>query len=92
LKGIRCPSPLLGKGGMVLSCPDAIGKAIERYTKRTEAELGEFIEKVPTLSNFAEKSDKSAPRNVVGVCPDCGCALISEGGCNVCKFCGYSKC
>ena len=27
-----------------------------------------------------------------GNCPDCGSVLISEGGCLVCKECGYSKC
>ena len=25
-------------------------------------------------------------------CPECGGALIFEGGCNTCKDCGYSKC
>ncbi len=31
VKGIRCPSPIWVNGGMVLSCPDAIAKTIERY-------------------------------------------------------------
>lgn len=25
-------------------------------------------------------------------CPECGAALVFEGGCNTCKHCGYSKC
>ena len=25
-------------------------------------------------------------------CPECGAALVFEGGCNTCKSCGYSKC
>lgn len=34
LKGIRCPSPLLTRGGMVYSCADAIAKALEMYYSR----------------------------------------------------------
>ena len=25
-------------------------------------------------------------------CPECGAKIIYEGGCNVCKSCGWSKC
>ena len=25
-------------------------------------------------------------------CPECGEILVFEGGCNVCKACGWSKC
>jgi ribonucleoside-diphosphate reductase alpha chain len=25
-------------------------------------------------------------------CPDCGAPLVHEGGCDVCKFCGWSRC
>lgn len=91
LKGIRCPAPLLGKGGLILSCPDAIGRALENYLQRKKAEeIGEAIPEATTLDNFVKDSLKFT--NVVGVCPDCGGALIHEGGCNVCRSCGYSKC
>ncbi|TET90266.1 MAG: vitamin B12-dependent ribonucleotide reductase [Methanomassiliicoccales archaeon] len=91
LKGIRCPAPLLGKGGLILSCPDAIGRALENYLQRRRLEdLGEPIPEATTLDKFVESPLTFT--NVVGVCPDCGGALIHEGGCNVCRSCGYSKC
>jgi ribonucleoside-diphosphate reductase alpha chain len=91
LKGIRCPSPLMGKGGIILSCPDAVGKALEKYMKRKRSlEAGEPIEEATTLDRFAPEPIFSG--NVVGVCPDCGAALVHEGGCMVCRSCGYSKC
>ncbi len=33
LRGIRCPNPFRMKEGLVLSCPDAIGIALETYLK-----------------------------------------------------------
>jgi ribonucleoside-diphosphate reductase alpha chain len=92
LRGIRCPAPLLAKGGVVLSCPDAMSKAIDKHIKR-KRDIGEedIIEKATTLDNFIDKSDG---RNVVGVCPDCGGPLIFEEGCSKClnPGCGYTKC
>jgi len=91
LKGIRCPAPLLGKGGLILSCPDAIGRALENYLQRKKSEeMGEPIPEATTLDKFVESPLQFT--NVVGACPDCGGPLIHEGGCNVCKSCGYSKC
>ena len=84
LKGIRCPSPLLARGGPILSCPDAVAKALESHVK------GEGIPKAARLDYFEGKeTTKKAP---VGVCPDCGNPLVYEEGCRVCKQCGYSTC
>jgi ribonucleoside-diphosphate reductase alpha chain len=92
LRGIRCPAPLLAKGGVVLSCPDAMSKAIERHIKQ-KRDVGEedIIEQATTLDNFIDKREGS---NVVGVCPDCGGPLIFEEGCSKCinPGCGYTKC
>ena len=87
LKAIRCPNPLLARGGPILSCPDAIAKAIEEHIK------GKEVFEAPRLEHFEKKEEplhvEKAP---VGVCPDCGSPLIYEEGCRVCKQCGYSTC
>ena len=46
-------------------------------------------------SNLNNKTD--APKNQIITssthnCPECGEPLIHEGGCDICKMCGYSKC
>ncbi len=92
LRGIRCPAPLLAKGGVVLSCPDAIAQAIKRHIKK-KRDFGEedIIEEATTLDKFVDEGDSN---NVVGVCPDCGGPLIFQEGCAKCLNggCGYSKC
>jgi len=90
IRGIRCPSPFLAKGGMVLSCPDAIAKAVELYLEGKK-EHPPVAEEAITLKDFEDK-EPTALENVVGVCPDCGNAVGYEEGCMICRFCGWSKC
>jgi ribonucleoside-diphosphate reductase alpha chain len=97
LKGIRCPSPLMGKGGIILSCPDAIGKAIENHVKDDQKtkDLEDIVDDTLTLDQYVETGNKNKNNsNIVGVCPDCGNALMAESGCMVCmdRSCGYTKC
>ncbi len=70
LSGIRCPSPIWDKGKMILSCPDAVSRAIAAVTNIT------------ILPH----------ERTMGACPDCGSSLESEGGCLVCRSCGFSRC
>jgi len=90
LRGIRCPSPLWAKGGMILSCPDAICKAIEIYV----ADKKKITDTSAQKKETSVSRSKSRMGNVVGVCPDCGNALIYKEGCMSCidAGCGYSKC
>ena len=74
LKGIRCLSSIKNPDVKVLSCPDAIGRAIERYLAVQGIHMG-----TDELSDLL-------------VCPDCSSRLEQEGGCRVCRNCGYSKC
>jgi ribonucleoside-diphosphate reductase alpha chain len=77
LRDIRCPSPSWDEGVLILSCPDAIGKALSRYIERHEIEGSD---------------EKPVVQSYFGVCPDCGVLLVHEEGCLICKSCGASKC
>jgi ribonucleoside-diphosphate reductase alpha chain len=100
VKGIRCPMSRINRGGMVLSCPDAIAKAIERHLKLDETGIEPAIEAPPketTLDHYGAKPDDDGDddgrvMNMVGICPDCGGVLVHESGCAVCKMCAYTKC
>ena len=76
--GIRCITCIADNETHVLSCPDAMGKAIEFYMNG---------------SNKFDLSKTSGPRSVM-ICPEDGCGGIMEpeGGCYICRNCGYSKC
>jgi len=92
LKGIRCHSTLRHKEGLkVLSCPDAIGKVLERMIKLKNGEktvMPKFkIHDDPTQEK-AEHQNKINNSN----CPDCGSTVSHESGCLVCRNCGFSKC
>lgn len=107
LKGIRCHSTLrqmaTNKEIKVLSCPDAIGKVIEKVMKIRVEEEQQFAPiDVPIYENNYN-GDKDDPKLEValseadllekeGLCPECGSPIEHEGGCVVCKNCGYSKC
>ena len=95
LKGIRCPSPTLTEGGAILSCPDAIAKALESYISEKETP-NLFNEKQTAVQTAEKKVYKSkSSGNSEGTCPqcpECGEMLEFAEGCVVCKSCGYSKC
>jgi ribonucleoside-diphosphate reductase alpha chain len=104
VKGIRCPSPAWGEGGRsILSCPDAIARALERYMKegmghhhgrRTER-TAEDAGVAPTVSYVSSDLGAAENANHLGLCPecpDCGGLLEFGEGCAVCRGCGFSKC
>jgi ribonucleoside-diphosphate reductase alpha chain len=101
LKGIRCPSPTLAEGGAVLSCADAIAKALDTYKKYQMSPELFSVGTIP-MSAHAEEPVKAEPvlksysnQNLLGSCPqcpECGEMLEFGEGCVVCRSCGYSKC
>jgi ribonucleoside-diphosphate reductase alpha chain len=78
IEGIRCITCIADENTHVLSCPDAIGKSIEFYLKG---------------SNKFDLNIAGGPKSIM-ICPEEGCGGIMhpEGGCYVCRNCGYSKC
>lgn len=79
LKGISCHSPAWSKGGKISSCSDAISKSIEKF-KDESGENGNGS------NNHGKKVFHS------GQCSECGGAVEHEGGCAVCRDCGFTKC
>jgi len=80
LRGIRCHVPHGFGPNQILSCPDAIGKALaEKY--HVGGNGNKVVGQLEIPIQYAQ-----------GACPDCGGAIEYEGGCMVCRACGYSKC
>ena len=75
LQGISCHSPSGFGENKIMSCADAVAKAIQSHI---EANGGKV------------QHDKRVFRK--GACPDCGGIVEHEGGCAVCRICGYSEC
>ncbi len=87
LKGIRCPSTIRQKGLKVLSCPDAIGRLIEKVDNMNH-EFNTDIEELSEEKVVSTVTDKTS----ASICPECGKNVEHEGGCVICRSCGYSKC
>ncbi len=95
LKGIRCPSTIRQQGMSCTSCPDAIAKVIMKVSK--------LIEEQPKEKAQREEAAKLPPQPVknpvipatageIHACPECGSVVEHEGGCVICRNCGFSKC
>jgi len=80
LKGIRCPSVSWENGGTILSCADAVAKAIERHCMGGATREGKAGGEISDLLGFCPQ------------CPECGGTVEISEGCLVCRSCGYSKC
>lgn len=117
LKGIRCHSTLRQRGTnkdiKVLSCPDAIGKALEKVLNTCVDDIHPTVDDIAMELETESKEDSNlccefgnelATENELSVdlegnsksegstCPECGNGLEHEGGCVICRSCGFSKC
>ncbi|MFW5787013.1 MAG: vitamin B12-dependent ribonucleotide reductase [Halanaerobiales bacterium] len=107
LKGIRCEAAMIRKDVNNLSCPDAIGRALENFAEKMdngELKINEISFEDNSMGNTISRTEKQDKINkekigemlisdIDGVsCPECGHELEHEGGCVVCRNCGWSKC
>lgn len=119
LRGIRCHSTLRQKGLKVLSCPDAIGRTLEKVLNmQVEVKDVETIEELTTAIEESNLScggncslcstqcsrstvaieetsatvEKDLNWSTIKYCPECGYKVQHEGGCMICRNCGFSKC
>ena len=101
LRDISCHVKVLTKEGKILSCADALSKAILKYLaakKEDEKKKKEKTEKEVVASTVEEKP-KAEPvlvlksgNGFMGACPECGGQVQHESGCVICHSCGYSRC
>ena len=76
LLGISCHCPSGFGDNKVTSCADAVAKAIQSHMPANGHRHWNWRQKA------AER----------GACPECGGIVEHEGGCAVCRVCGYSEC
>lgn len=91
LKGISGPNPTWEGGRLILSTPDAIGKALDDYLKENRADNNNGAVKEKVRITMAQEG--SVQENAYE-CNDCGTStnVVNEGGCLTCRECGWSKC
>ena len=103
LKGISGPNPTWENGRLILSTPDAIGKALDDYLKEggknNQASDGDLEEKKTPITMATTEEVNDLDEQVtdftfknISTCPDCGSSVMHEAGCVTCPGCGFSKC
>ena len=86
----------------VMSVPDAIGIAIEKWLQEKQGIqqdlLGNQAPAVPSREIVAGSAGDALLRSggeaqdFIGACPDCGSQLAFVEGCAKCHVCGFSEC
>ena len=94
LKGIRCPSTIRQQGMSCTSCPDAIARVIMKVSKLIEEQPREKASYEPPAEKALPQKHPIVPAasSEIHVCPECGNVVEHEGGCVICRNCGFSKC
>ena len=105
LRGISSDRAVGLGPGKVLSVPDAIGIAIERWMQEKQGVQQDLLDRqVSDVTAPAQRGPVAGPEGMLfevhnhdaqqmpGACPDCGSQLEFAEGCVKCHVCGYSEC
>ncbi|HKR55246.1 MAG TPA: vitamin B12-dependent ribonucleotide reductase [Gemmatimonadales bacterium] len=85
----------------VLSVPDAIGIAIEKWMQEKQGVQQDLLTGGPTVpvqevvtggGGEAPLRARGPDQDFIGACPDCGSQLAFIEGCAKCHVCGFSEC
>ena len=88
----------------VLSVPDAIGIAIEKWMQDKQGVQQDLLDSAPTAAvapsevvrgtagDAALRAARGPDQAFIGACPDCGSQLAFIEGCAKCHVCGFSEC
>lgn len=82
-----CPSYAKRGKSKGSCCPMAIAYALKDMHKQ----FNEYFANTNVKEFYVEEDTVTETKNVIK-CPECGEELVFEGGCNICKSCGWSKC
>ncbi|NOT07196.1 MAG: vitamin B12-dependent ribonucleotide reductase [Gemmatimonadales bacterium] len=102
LRGISSDK-VIGLGtNKVMSVPDAVGIALERYMSEKQGIQQELMpglsrgEQVPAAEVITSGAEQlmftGSSETLAGACPDCGSQLEYAEGCVKCHICGFSEC
>ncbi|HEV2291057.1 MAG TPA: vitamin B12-dependent ribonucleotide reductase [Gemmatimonadales bacterium] len=106
LRGISSDK-VIGLGpNKVMSVPDAVGIAIEKWMQekagvqvefpgmaQPSMQMGPAMEQItPVTSGAQQVNMKLNDPTLAGSCPDCGSQLEMAEGCAKCHVCGFSEC
>ena len=72
------------------SCPSAIGKALQDLCTKIKDKC--FDDDECDISTVKMATTSNVKLGEKSLCPECGAKLQQEGGCNICKNCGWTKC
>jgi ribonucleoside-diphosphate reductase alpha chain len=99
LRGISSDRVIGLGASKVMSVPDAVGIAIERYMQDKQGIQQDLLQPspAPTVPRVVTQGAEQVvlgglQETMLGACPDCGSQLEFAEGCAKCHVCGYSEC
>ena len=104
LRGISSDKTMGLGSHKVMSVPDAVGIALERWMQEKQGIQQELLPGPAVTGSMAEPISQPVvigneqmtlggmQQTLAGSCPDCGSQLEFAEGCVKCHICGYSEC